>query len=347
MKSFIEIGHAPYFKHVAPDSTVFISVGKRHPLADFVIRRFDIFSARQLMSRITAPHVELVLCRINNNPHRCWSRVRNVLRIFKAGTGQSPPPNRLHFNKNTSRAPLVILDFEDEDYIHPDHQSLLAMADLIFKRELPVDRWRLLRPETHSSINEPQFRSDMSRRALIEKLRPLPLGLPLNAATQHIPKHTMPKTVDVFFAGETANNAWMRQQGRDELGDLANSGYNIDLPANRLDPLSFYNRCAAAWLVWSPAGYGWDCFRHYEAAACGSVPLMPYPNIERHAGFVDGLNAVFYDPRPGGLMAAVKDALQDKARLMRMAEAARQLVAQHYTPAAIMDYVVKSTCPHV
>ena len=138
-------------------------------------------------------------------------------------------------------------------------------------------------------------------------------------------------------------NAWPRETGRTELDALATGGVRLDLPAERLAPADFYRRCAASWLVWSPAGYGWDCFRHYEAAACGSVPVMPYPWIERQDPLVDGEHAILYDPRPGGLAAAVRAALTDCGRLARMAEAARLQAWAHHRPEAIAARVVRET----
>ena len=74
---------------------------------------------------------------------------------------------------------------------------------------------------------------------------------------------------------------------------------------SRLSLPEFYQRAARAWLVWSPEGLGWDCFRHYEAPACGSVPVINQPNIERHQPLVHGEHAFYYDRSPGELTRTI------------------------------------------
>src|SRR5439155_445835 len=81
----------------------------------------------------------------------------------------------------------------------------------------------------------------------------------------------------------------------------------------------FLERCARAWLVWAPEGFGWDCFRSYEAAVCGSVPLMNRPTIERYQPLIEGVHALYYDVEPGELGRAVMAALADRDRLVAIA----------------------------
>jgi glycosyltransferase involved in cell wall biosynthesis len=102
---------------------------------------------------------------------------------------------------------------------------------------------------------------------------------------------------------------------------------------------------AQARLGWSPAGLGWHCFRHAEAAAAGSVPLIPHPTVETDAGFVDGVTALLYDPRPGGLADAVRAALADPARLARISAAARAHALANLTPEAVAARVLAEALP--
>ena len=124
---------------------------------------------------------------------------------------------------------------------------------------------------------------------------------------------------------------------------LRDGGVAIDAPEERLARPVFYRRAARAWLTWSPEGLGWDCFRHYEAAAGGSVPLINQPSIERHAPLLNGVHAVYYDVEPGGLTRAVRAALADRAQLGRMGLAAAAHVAAHHTAATLGRYVVETT----
>ena len=94
--------------------------------------------------------------------------------------------------------------------------------------------------------------------------------------------------------------------------------------------------------MWSPEGFGWDCFRHYEVPACGSVPLINQPTIERRAPLIAGVHALYYDPEPGGLTRAIQAALADKPALARIAAAGQAHVMAHHTPGALANYVVNS-----
>ena len=318
--SILEIGAAPYLKQLWPECVTFVSVGSAtpHPLADLVLLGPGALARVPALRRLCA-RAGLIACRIQHSPGRAWGLVRRAVVARRPG------------------ARLILLDFEDEDFIHLKHAPLLASADLVFKRELPVDRWRLARP-LGLAVEEAALRATPAAAALMAKLRPLPLGLPFGGP--EMPQGCAEKTADVFFAGAVERNAWLRPAGLAALQAMDKRGLRPDLPPRRLPPAEFLQRCAAAWLTWSPSGYGWDCFRHYEAAACGSVPLIPYPTIERYAGLQQGVHAVFYDPRPGGLEAAASAALADKPALARMAAAGREWVLRHHTPAAIGRYIL-------
>ena len=103
----------------------------------------------------------------------------------------------------------------------------------------------------------------------------------------------------------------------------------------------YMERCAQALIVWAPAGYGWQCFRTYEAALCGAVPLLSRATIEQYHPLLDGVHALYYDVEPGGLTGAIKTAFKDRRRLMEIGAAARDHVLAHHTPAAIASHIVE------
>lgn len=100
-------------------------------------------------------------------------------------------------------------------------------------------------------------------------------------------------------------------------------------------------RCAESWITLSPAGLGWDCYRHMEAALAGSVPLVSTPTIERYRPLVTGEHCLAYHPDEDRIVPIVTEALADKARLQRMAEAARQHVLDHLTETAICRQLLR------
>lgn len=318
--SVLEIGHTAFLARCRPDLARFVAVGTRRAAAMAALVVAGPGAPARLpalASMLVDPRLRLVVCRIHNHPGAAWRLVSALLRCVR-------------------HVPVVLLDFEDEDFLHPAHRALAARAQRIFKRELPPDRWRIARRKPWSPVNEARLRRDADARAIVAALRPLPLGLPFGA----LPPPVAAKESDVFFAGEIAAGASSRARAAAELRALATEGVTIDMPDERLPPAEFHRRMAQARLAWSPAGFGWHCFRHAEAAAAGSVPLMPYPTVETAAGFVHGSTALFYDPRPGGLAEAVREALADPPRLARIAAAARAHALANLTPEAIAERIL-------
>lgn len=234
-----------------------------------------------------------------------------------------------------ARCPLIVLDLRDTPTLHRQNFPLLARADLVFKRELPVDFWNLFLntgPRNEHPLNigrQPFFQS------LRPKFRPISLGFP-DADARPRPAE---KKHDIFFAG-SVQNLPLREAGLAELRQLARQGVRVHLPEKPLTHDEFMRACAEAWLVWSPAGGGWDCFRHYEAAIAGSVPLINAPSILRHAPLLHGVCALYYRPEPGGLTEAVHGALADKFRLSAIAAAGREHVLAHHLHSRLCDYVL-------
>jgi hypothetical protein len=180
-------------------------------------------------------------------------------------------------------------------------------------------------------------------RERIAKLRPFSLGLTPERVATIASCTPSEKTADVFFAGLLESSSTVRSEGAKQLEDLRRRGYRIDLARERLSPEDFYRRCARAWLAWSPEGYGWDCFRHYEAALCGTVPVINHPTIHRHAPLEGDVHCIYYGVEGADLTRVIVKSLADKPRLTRMAAAARDHVLRHHTAARLCEHVV-ATC---
>src|SRR5690606_12639743 len=128
----------------------------------------------------------------------------------------------------------------------------------------------------------------------LHKLRPVSLGLaPWRVAD--LPVAPAEKTTDIFFAGTLSPDNRVRQQGAALLARLADEGFRVDHAPDRLERPEYLRRCARAWLVWSPEGKGWQCFRHFEAAAAGSVPVINARPIEMPHPLLPGVHCLHYD----------------------------------------------------
>lgn len=237
------------------------------------------------------------------------------------------------------RVPLVVLDMNDTFGIGAHNFFLLDKADIVFKRELPADRWHVLYGSAHPNLPTKRIRGSARWQWRLAKIEPL--ALPAPAVDPALIGSSFPeKTSDVFFAGAVTINNWVRQTGIAELRELAARGIRVDIPEQRLPPAQFYRRLASSWLAWSPAGYSWECYRTGEAAQCLSVPLVNHPTVERHRPLLDRVHLFQYGVEPGGLTCAIVEALADKARLRTMAFAARDHVLKHHTLKALVDHVL-------
>jgi hypothetical protein len=238
-----------------------------------------------------------------------------------------------------AHAPIIVFDPSDAPFVPRRVLWLWRRAAVVFKSELPLDRWRLFMRTAHGDLPTPRFRRLDRYRAILDKVRPMSLGLSADSE-RAIPAQIPPKSVDLFFAGSIEANSWLRETGLRELVALRDGGGDIDIAAERLPRPDFFHRCGRARLVWSPAGLGHDAFRHYEAAACGAVPLISRPTIEQYAPFRDGETAFFYDPEPGGLAAAIARALARRDDLATMGRAARAHALAHHTVRARVDHML-------
>lgn len=341
---FVEIG-APWLKVVFPQQTECFSPFHTSRTADpdNGLHGISLGTLSKLNSVLRDPAVSLVVCRPLFYPPWHWQSINRGLFSRRMLRGESRLTGALgtQLLRWPIHAPIAVLDTEDYPAINADRTFLLARCELYFKRELPPDRWRLFMGTAHPSLPTRRFRQQPQYRSYLEKMRPLPLGLPLESRGL-LPITAQQKTADVFFVGDTEQSSSIRAAGIGEIAALREQGVVVDIPKSRLPLREFYERAARAWLVWSPEGLGWDCFRHYEAAACGSVPVINQPSIERYQPLTSE-HAFYYDPAPGELTRTILAALSNKDRLRAMAAAAQTHVMTHLTPDALARHVVETT----
>jgi hypothetical protein len=338
----VEIGPAPYIALGYPEETHFFATDPAAAIPPGV-RRLSSLAA--LSRALGSAELSLVVCRPNFSTPWGLRHLNRSMVSRRLLEGRSPLFTALapELLRRRLSAPLVVIDHDDLPVIARDNLFLLDRCALWFKRELPADHWRVFTKTAHENLPTPRFRLQPRHLAWVDRLRPISLGLPTGAAL--LPFSPVEKRADVFFAGRITGSSTLRTRGIAELRALAGQGLVLDIPEAPLPREEFYRRCAAAWLVWSPEGLGWDCFRHYEAAACGAVPLINHSPLDRHAPLLHGEHALYYDAEPGGLTRAVTAGLADKPALGRIAAAGQAHVMTNHTPAALARYVVGSSPP--
>jgi len=236
----------------------------------------------------------------------------------------------------------VVVDLNDHFGIRRPGFYLLDKADVVFKRELPADRWQVLAGSAHTALPTLRIRSNRRWQERLAKIRPISLPVPRVEIPSLADGSFPEKTVDIFFSGNTTANSWVRRTGLVALKELAARGIKVDIPDKILPRNDFHRRMSQAWLAWSPSGFGWDCYRTGEAAQCLTVPVVNHPTIERYRPLLDGQHLIQYDIEGNGLARAIETALADKERLQQMALAAREHVKTHHTLRALASHIIET-----
>ena len=273
------------------------------------------------------------------NPRKGW--IRNTANLMKKVVRHPNVLTGAFFHHAKPATPFVGLDMEDVSIIDNSRFPLLRNSVCYFKRELPQNPCNaLLYTTSKTQCNGNVLHLPFFRDA-VAKLRPISVGVDAETSKSLV-EFDVPKKTDVFFSGDCANRL-NRQHGLKQLEALKAEGYAIDIAYDRLPREEFLRRCAQAYLVWSPEGFGWDCFRHYEVALVGSVPLMQTPTIYRYAPLKDGVHGLYYYVEEDDLALRIRQALQNRARLVEMGMAARRHVLERHTLDALSRYIIQET----
>jgi len=321
-----------------------------HPEVEFLHTgpRRDIFGLqrrgmRQILADLRRGKFELMLAGNTFFPY--FNPRKSFFRNLANLTGKLARDPRLALGGWLAQADcpvhVVGLDFEDSPVIDNSRFHVLRRAVCYFKRDLPQNPCNaFLYTNAKTECNGNVLHTSPFKEWMT-KLRPVSLGIDDATAMKLAAIETEKKT-DVFFAGDVQNRP-NRLAGLRQLQQLVAEGYKIDLPTERLSREEFLLRCGQAFIVWSPEGFGWDCHRHYEIAAAGSVPLMQTPTILRYAPLLDGEHALYHWVEGDHLAERVRAALRDRARLVEMGRAARQHILQWHTHTALGHYIIKET----
>jgi len=297
----------------------------------------------ELRKRIKNGYYDLILCATNPFPIHIHDRsllknIRNLLHALFfdfASLGLSMLPLLLR----DSTVPVAGINSHDKPRIPKEDFYLLKRCNWYFMRELPQNKKLLFlnankRSNALEAIKDNSFYSE-----IVKKIRPISLGV-----SDNIVKYGRgnSKDIDIFFCGDIVNST-VREDGLKTLKRLETEGYNVVCITDRIPFDEFYDYCLRSWLVWSPGGLGWDCFRHYEVALAESVPVSNYPSIARYQPPVEGEHCLYYGIEGDHLYRVIKSALNNKDRLEEMGKAARKHCIRYHTVSKILQHVVETT----
>jgi hypothetical protein len=238
------------------------------------------------------------------------------------------------------RVRLVVLDVTDHLTIHPRDRAFLRRCDLFFKRELAANRWNTLETVLPRGACAGHARQDPGCLALRAKLRPFALGIETAAVKPPIPASA--RSHDLFYVGSAQGIAF-REAVNGVLPRLAARGWRIHAPARRLSRDAFVEAIGQSRFCLSPGGVGWDCYRHYEVASLGSVPVFDTRPLTGIEPFLHGREGFYLDPQEDLERALDLILRTDDAQVDRMTAAAQALIERVYTFDALARYVIKET----
>lgn len=340
-KRILEIGEHSLIKRVWPNQTEFVFTGSSEQLKfldGLTARPIGVKSIQSLFRDIRKGKFDLIV--VHAPCYAPWEFSR-IKQYFGSRTLGHIARSFIPFLIRPTATPLIVLDMEDQPLIYPHNFKLLDRCNAYFKRELPTDHLRLFARTHHPYTPTAREREQNKMTARLAKLHPISLGLSAERIAQ-IPANNIQKENDLFFSGQLEGWSIVRERGFREIEELMRLGYKVDFPTSRLTLNEFMDRCARSRLVWSPEGLGWDCFRHYEAAACRSVPLISQPTIQRYQPLIDGVHCYYYGVEPGGLIRVAETALKDHEKLQNMGNAAHQHVIRHFTHEQICSYIIET-----
>lgn len=332
----LEIGQACLFKRVWPDSVTWVCPGGRPARAAIPIRVpfFEGEDAIPRLERELAEHrYDLIVYLAPGVPDARATRWDLLKWNFLSTRRANPERDTVwRLIDSAVATPLAVLDVHDAPQLDPGNLPLLDRCHAFFKRELPSKGSTLFFRLTDRR---------RSRAGVPAKLHPMSVGVsPERLAAA--PPAPLEKTSDVFFAGTIGDTA-VRRKGLGELLALRDMGISVDV-GEHLPLAQYMERCARAWLVWSPEGLGKECCRHYEAPLCGSVPVINRADRIFHRPLREDVHCFRYDADKGGeLRDTVVRALSNRARLQSMSREGRDYVLRHHTFEALSRYVASTT----
>jgi len=227
--------------------------------------------------------------------------------------------------------PVLGIDTFDDTLVHPPDMPLFLRSKLFFKSNLPY--------KYSSNFVERDSGSGNTYLKESEKFRPFSLGISEDRYRELLAlrKSAGGYQYDVFAAVSVRNT--IRKRAMEELRKLKEtSKLKILIPEGRLSQDEFYRLCAQSRVTLSPEGGGWDCARHYEAIACGSLPLMNRPFIHTRWG-KDLPEAVVFNEDFSDYARKIGELVELSHRPELLNEMTR-LVEERFTRTALMRYVL-------
>ena len=313
----LEISRCGLFKAVEPDTTDWFRWGSSLTADEpHAPTSHSLPALARVFRSIRNGEYDLIVIPAIHADHR-FDQPRHKLAaksLLRAMAG-SPTCSRMLGRVAVGSCCHIVVDLRDERQLCETALRVFPGAALYFKRELDLD--------------------EINQRQVPVAVRPLPLFIP---DERQLPP-PCEKEIDVVFAGALCNGT--REAALEVARSLSARGVRVHAPPAPLPYGQFLTTLARSWLVLSPEGYGWDCYRHYEACYAGAVPVINSPRYRRRLYLEDGVHCFYYDADREPLAERLLAMLADKDRLLRMADAGRRHVLANHTRTAVARYMLE------
>lgn len=237
-----------------------------------------------------------------------------------------------------ARTPLYIVDEMDRPVIDNSKFRFLPRCTLYFKRELPSNIMNAFLYTSDKAESPDSILRQECFRSWAEKLRPISLGIS-DDEFDRAAAIGAEKKIDLFFAGNFEHRP-IRKAGRDALLKLQAEGFRVHISEEHYPEDVYRQRCAESLLCWSPEGFGSDCHRHYEIAACGSVPLRKHSPLYPYAPLRENEECLYYMHESLDLYDAARRALGDPDKLRQMGGKAQARVRECHRYSRLAEYIL-------
>jgi hypothetical protein len=279
------------------------------------------------------------------NPPDYWNprknAARNLARLHKRWRDVSAFigfERIFHALAKQTSIPLYLLDEVDASVVDNSKFRFLDRCARYFKRELPANVLNAFLYTTAKTESPDSILHNPTCRRWARKLAPISIGI----SDEQFARASAVKTekkIDVFFAGQFANRPH-RQIGRDALLKLKADGFRVHISEENYPEEVFHEYCAESLLCWSPEGFGADCYRHYEIAACGSVPLRRHSPLFPYAPMRENVECIYYLHESFDLYDAARTALREPDRLVPMGRNAQERVRDFHRYSRLAEYIL-------
>jgi hypothetical protein len=240
--------------------------------------------------------------------------------------------------------PIAVIDLDDRPYLNSAQIRMLEECLCYFKREVPYDRFAL-----YSQHRPRPWRIRRNELLpLLEKVKGIPLGITddkfsrLKALRVDMPDE---QDIDLFWSGQLSNT--IRIGLLNVLEDFAReNAWNIVIAK---EPLPFSEYCslvARSKLTLSAAGGGWDCFRHYEAIALGSLPLINRPIVDA-VWWQNMPEEISFDNNLSNVLPRIEQLLTRPELHQSCFAEVEEMVHKHMVWSKIVEYIVNESMKHI